>query len=623
MIKKYFEFIKENLNKSKSILKSKMDDYEKIKTFLTSNNSIGYMGKFTELLFNGVPYSEIINLYNSIVDLKKKNIKINIDDFNKYEDILDDISRKQILYKFKSIYNKFPKEQKEMISIENKDDVLLLSKLYDVEHDAFISKVSRYKSADDLISSAERFLSGKIKSFDKEYVKSLLDDNLKLCFESENLLIVRTFTHDAIVKVGSDTSWCIVSSKSTFLRYIEKGSSQYVLFDYTKDKYDVDFKIGFTLDSNFKISYAHDVLDKSVKSYMNDLIDKNNIETSSLFLLTTEKVDPGKLDSKSTLVEIEDIIRTLDVKVDGEVVSKLVSILSSKFSKSKSEHGFIFDLIKKLFSKLKGKDNIVHLEDFDKYKKEMGTQYSRIKNRLSEIGVLLSNIPPTDIFRNIPLMLKYYKNWKHEVEDMKYYVQCIDTDNRIAEPILHFVNNSTNNKDNKILGQYCTMLINKNFDIDKMKVFIDKLVTTNDPKIYYYYNLFGIPYKFNVKKISSMKLDNVIQEDTILENMSKYDLGRAMEVLKNSDVTLKYTQDKFLEIINSDYKWLDNKIILKSSIYDKSFDTIVQPVIDKLSYSKKVFYFSPDISFPIEYSTNLAYRANYSTHRKSIKVIIT
>lgn len=56
MIKRYNEFVFENLNKSKSILKSKLDDYEKLKKFLTDENAMGYMGKYTEFLFNGVPY---------------------------------------------------------------------------------------------------------------------------------------------------------------------------------------------------------------------------------------------------------------------------------------------------------------------------------------------------------------------------------------------------------------------------------------------------------------------------------------------------------------------------------------------------------------------------------------
>jgi hypothetical protein len=51
MIRKYSEFILEDLNKSKSIIKNKMDEYEKLKTFLNTNNNMGYLGKFTEFLF--------------------------------------------------------------------------------------------------------------------------------------------------------------------------------------------------------------------------------------------------------------------------------------------------------------------------------------------------------------------------------------------------------------------------------------------------------------------------------------------------------------------------------------------------------------------------------------------
>lgn len=114
MIKRYNEFVFENLNKSRAILKSKLDDYEKLKKFLTDENAMGYMRKFTELLFSNVPYNELITLYNNVIDLKRKNIRINVDDFDKYEKILDEIAKLQTGYKFKNIFNQFPKEQKDL-----------------------------------------------------------------------------------------------------------------------------------------------------------------------------------------------------------------------------------------------------------------------------------------------------------------------------------------------------------------------------------------------------------------------------------------------------------------------------------------------------------------------------
>lgn len=285
MIKKYYEFIFEDVNRSKSIVKNKLEEYEKLKNFLTSKNSAGYMGTMTDFLFNGVPYNELINLYQKIIDLKQKNIKFNLDEYKKYEDVLDSIAKKQISYKFKNIINKFPKEQKDLLGDPKElspENILMISKLYDVDSSAFISKISRYKDEYDLIESIERFLSGKIKSFDRESIKSMLDKDLKLVFENDNIIILRTYTHESIVKVGSDTSWCIVSSKSTFESYTKKGQTQYVLIDYTKDTFDIDFKIGFTLSTNNDILYAHNVLDRSVNPLVSEILNSNKVDLEQI-----------------------------------------------------------------------------------------------------------------------------------------------------------------------------------------------------------------------------------------------------------------------------------------------------------------------------------------------------
>lgn len=285
MIKKYYEFIFEDVNRSKSIVKTKLEEYEKLKNFLTSKNSAGYMGTMTDFLFNGVPYNELINLYQKIIDLKQKNIKFNLDEYKKYEDVLDSIAKKQISYKFKNIINKFPKEQKDLLGDPKElspENILMISKLYDVDSSAFISKISRYKDEYDLIESIERFLSGKIKSFDRESIKSMLDKDLKLVFENDNIIILRTYTHESIVKVGSDTSWCIVSSKSTFESYTKKGQTQYVLIDYTKDTFDIDFKIGFTLSTNNDILYAHNVLDRSVNPLVSEILNSNKVDLEQI-----------------------------------------------------------------------------------------------------------------------------------------------------------------------------------------------------------------------------------------------------------------------------------------------------------------------------------------------------
>ena len=295
MIKNYQEFIFEDVKRSESIIKNRMNDYQKLKDFLTKNNKIGYLGKFTEFLFSAVPYSEIINLYNKLIDLKNKNIRIDIDKFKTYELVLDEVSKLYLSYKFKFIYNQFPKEQKDAFKNANAEDLYIFSKLYELDYKPFINKISRYKSKELIIHAIKRFIDSKSKILTREEIKSMLDENLVLKFENKNIIILKTIDHQSIVKIGSDTSWCIVSSKSTFSFYTSNNKQQFVIIDYTKDFYDVDFKIGFTLNNKGEIVYAHDIMDSPVIEYTYELLQNNNVNIKSL---NDEKKDDIKIDIK-------------------------------------------------------------------------------------------------------------------------------------------------------------------------------------------------------------------------------------------------------------------------------------------------------------------------------------
>lgn len=54
----------ENLDKAKSIISNKMAAFDKLKNLLSKN--MGYMGKFTEYLFDeNIKFDELENLYKS------------------------------------------------------------------------------------------------------------------------------------------------------------------------------------------------------------------------------------------------------------------------------------------------------------------------------------------------------------------------------------------------------------------------------------------------------------------------------------------------------------------------------------------------------------------------------
>jgi len=55
------------------------------------------------------------------------------------------------------MYDKFPSIQKGLVKLKNKDDISLLSKLYDDRsNNIFMKKVSAYKDRDSLLGSIKK-----------------------------------------------------------------------------------------------------------------------------------------------------------------------------------------------------------------------------------------------------------------------------------------------------------------------------------------------------------------------------------------------------------------------------------------------------------------------------------
>ena len=637
---KEYSFITETLQKGESILKNKLSDYEKIKNFLNTNNSMGYMGKFTEFLFNGVPYNELVNLYNQIIDFKRKNIKINVDSYDKYESILDDIDKKKIAYKFKSIYNKFPREQKELFNLDeiSNEDILTISKLYDIEDiTPFINKISIYKNKYDLLKAVERYLSGKIQSFSREDVKKLLDDDLELVFENDNILIVKVKNLEAIKKIGSDTSWCIVRSEHTFDKYNKnKKRNQFVVFDYTKDPFEVDFKIGFTVDNNNYITNAHDILDHDAILQVRKLIEKNNVELSNINVV--QKVDFSLFNKTSMLKDIENALESRSILEDDEF-SKMLSILCWKLSRSRNGYIRNIDgskkLIRLMFKNLRNKKNVEVLteNDIEPYKNCFVNekQFDLIKELLINEFILLSNEPPSSIFSrdNIDFVTKYYKNWDYKLDnDIIYYMSVIEENSRYADVLLFYASKEKQTKPIKILIEYCKMIKGEKIDLESVKMIIDKYlkeIEENYDKLDFY-NEFGIKYHFDEKKYYHTEVENIIPEKVILKE-PQYSLVAKLNKLVNCEVELMYTKDAFLYDINDYYKILNNNIVRKAHKVDVVVGQMAQFIKDKLTSKSRKIAFKDDVKFPIEFeielsSSELDLRRRIKLLPKMVKVII-
>lgn len=143
-----------------------------------------------------------------------------------------------LLYKF----NKMPKYRKEK----------------------FISLASAYTSISSLLEGIKNCLN-KSYSWNKEDFLNFLEFNQKegceIVYNKGNIVIVQIPDFDTakLLCGGGRTEWCLTREAQYFRNYVTSVSSrvQYFLFNFGKPEADDTAHVGFTVDSNQGITYAH------------------------------------------------------------------------------------------------------------------------------------------------------------------------------------------------------------------------------------------------------------------------------------------------------------------------------------------------------------------------------
>lgn len=270
----------ENMSLAKSIISKKMEAFDKLKELLKSN--LGYIGKFTEYLMNeNIPYTELEELYKNLIDLKNKQKQIDISSL-RYEEVLDKISIIKNDLTVNSLISKFPSEQKNIARelIKDTDGYnLVLKAASSHKLDILLTKISRYHSKSELKAALSLF--SKESMNDREKIKEFLKNSKSaIVYENDNIMIVKVDNLSDIQKLGSDTSWCIL--RQSMWSHYTSGRYQYILYDFTKDDWDPKFKIGFTLNKDYSVHAAHDILDSGCSTYLNNFMQNNEIKYSSL-----------------------------------------------------------------------------------------------------------------------------------------------------------------------------------------------------------------------------------------------------------------------------------------------------------------------------------------------------
>lgn len=427
----WVEFIKEDIVRSKSIISKKMEAYETIKDML--KKTPGYIGQFTEWIFSGnISVEDLRKTYQDLLYLKSKNKNLNINGLE-YEECIDKI---QIMIEdidISKLINEFPKTQKDLIKgylekYKNQARLLLLKVLSKDNTVALLSKISRYKTEDDLIGALKSF-SKDIKNT-KEGLLDLLDKCKKsnMVYQKDDIIIVWVGTQEDIKILGSDTSWCIVSSKSMWNSYTSDLKRQFILYDFDEDDFSPDLKIGFTLNPKGYITAAHNILDKSKKDFLREKLDSYGINTNDLYNKTLDKLseisDVSKLKSNMSIskfyevgmsCKIEDIPKVLEkIPKRGDWELVYVKLLKRFFSDELITVGEI----KKKLGELKVGDYTLRKNFLDEKYPVFYTNNQNIISKGLDIwsdNVIISSIKSSNIqLFDLPMKKSYSKQISKE-----------------------------------------------------------------------------------------------------------------------------------------------------------------------------------------------------------------
>jgi hypothetical protein len=315
------------MERSKSIFAKKVEAYDKLKDLLSKN--LGYIGKFTEYLFEeNIKMSDLESVFKDLIYLKNRSINIDISNL-KFEALMDKIQINKEDLKIKELLNKFPSEQKNFAKLKlnsqyNSEIRNIMLKIADKDHSSFISKISRYKSSNEL-ENAMKIYSKDAKNDRESILSTISTSGMKIIIDDNNLLIISIPTQEDIKKIGSDTSWCIVNSTSLWISYT-KNRHQFVIINFNLDEYDPKFKIGMTLDQyTGDIHAAHDIMDYDCKGYIKDLLSRNKIDRTNLIPETNfSKEDASTIKASWSNKKLEEIFKTCEVSKIDDIIRKII-----------------------------------------------------------------------------------------------------------------------------------------------------------------------------------------------------------------------------------------------------------------------------------------------------------
>ncbi len=555
-------------------MRKKLDDFEKLRALLFKNT--GYAGKFTDYLLNeNIPYSELEKLYSELSFLKQKQSPIDINKL-KYEGVVDAIQIAKDSLSINSLVVQFPSEQKKFARDFLVDDTdwrrsenrnILLKVSLKTGLSAFTNKVSRYKTKDELLSALKVFSKDPIN--DREKVIELLKSTKsEVTFNNEDILIVKIDNYEDICKLGSDTSWCIVRSNSTYDSYAKKRY-QFILYDYTLDEYNPQFKIGFTVTDEFVLYAAHDILDGAAYNRISEVLKKYNISFRSI-LPKREPIifDIKKLNSRTAVDKFSQICNECDIKLLPEIIRIIL-----KTNKTEEKKKVI---LRKCYKRLFDDRDWVNVSELNKISGRISPSFYHY------VHYYAKNILTKNVSSNIreSTFIKGLEVWENEDYNNMSVAFIRDIDDAYSKETLYRFSDKLNNIYSNDLVQWKGKGRERGFKLGKdfegimlvMNALLERVESTPNYSeiikipnhtIKYYNDILRLPIDLSDGDVDDDQIDLIIKKDYneswlyIKNSLDKY--TKIIEHLSDHKIFMRITKDSLRRFMIDDKYNLNNE----------------------------------------------------------------
>jgi len=289
---------------------------------------------------------------------------------------------------------------------------------------------------------------------DKEELTNILKTmTSKIIFNNDDILIVKINNYQDIKVLGSDTSWCIVPSESTYNSYTKNGF-QYILYNYKLAEYDVKFKIGFTLYKG-EIYTAHDVLDSQCIPYLRGILTENNVDVKSLIPETKSEEnktynltidDINKINGKFTELKLKGMVNQCSSNLLPDLIRKLMEVKKSDSIKGplirkcfkiifETKQYILYSEINKMFPPVNGNDIYWYINGYDSWRSKIILE-NKFSSSLSETAFLKAlEIWPDIVYKRMDGLDLNYLDEEYSKQTIKLFADKLNSiyiENRLS-----------------------------------------------------------------------------------------------------------------------------------------------------------------------------------------------